>query len=47
MLRRFYVLTSIAFVLSTLGATDAGASAQRTFVASYGASTNTHSTARL
>jgi len=41
MLRRSYVLTSIAFVLSTLGATDAGASAQRTFVASHGASTNT------
>ena len=41
MLRRSYVLTSIAFVLCALGATDAGASAQRTFVASYGASTNT------
>jgi hypothetical protein len=40
MLRRFYVLTSIAFALSTLAATDAAA-AQRTFVSSKGSPANT------
>jgi len=41
MLRRIYALTSIAFALSMLAATNAAASAQRTFVASHGAPANT------
>ena len=40
MLRRCYVLTSIAFALSTLAATHAAA-AQRTFVATDGSPANT------
>jgi Right handed beta helix region len=40
MLRRAYVLATIAFALSTLAATDAVASAQRTFVASTGNDAN-------
>lgn len=41
MLRGTCALALIAFALSTLGATDAAAVVRRTFVASYGASTNT------
>jgi hypothetical protein len=39
MLRRTYALASIAFALSMLAATDASATAQRTFVASYAPTT--------
>src|SRR4030095_8342948 len=41
MLRRSYVLTSIAFAASVLSSTGALASAQRTFVASYGFAAHT------
>ena len=41
MLRRTHALASIALALPLLASTDAGATAQRTFVASYGLSTNT------
>jgi hypothetical protein len=41
MLRRTYTLASISFAFFTLGAMDASASAQRTFVASYGLPANT------
>src|SRR4029453_9540934 len=41
MLRRTYTLASISFAFFTLGAMDASATAQRTFVASYGLPANT------
>ena len=41
MLRRTFAVASAVLVLSTLTSTDAKAAAQRTFVASYGVSTNT------
>jgi hypothetical protein len=41
MLRRACTLASVALASATFAATDAGASTQRTFVASYGSPTNT------
>ena len=41
MLRRNFAIASIAFGLSTLAAPDAAATAQRTFVASYGLTATT------